>query len=83
MPQLRDVGRDLWSRQAPSEGAATPETGAALRRGGQTPVNGSPQALRRSTLNGNSQLRLTSPTFTLPGVCPMAKKRAKRRLSAS
>ena len=48
------------------------------------------QALRKSSVLGNSGLACTKalggsvgPFFKVPGVCPMRKKRARRRLSAS
>src|ERR1035438_3199429 len=38
---------------------------------------------RKSKVNGNSGLRSSSGTAIIPGVCPMSRNRAKRRLSAS
>ena len=38
---------------------------------------------RKSSVKGNSRLGRAGETRILPGVCPMRKKRAKRRLSAS
>ena len=38
---------------------------------------------RKSSVNGNSFDGCAGNTFILPGVCPICKKRLKRRLSAS
>ena len=41
------------------------------------------QAVRKSSVNGNSGFGTAGAGFILPGVWPWRKKRARRRLSAS
>ena len=40
------------------------------------------QVVRRSSVNGNSRLRLAEPTSIRPGVWPVVKKRAMETLAA-